>query len=75
MNGFLLISVHNLDDIPVGLFATRSDALVCLKKRRARPPQRSPLGAWDQSGHLGWKLLQFKNGKPSGKAEILKWND
>jgi hypothetical protein len=70
VNGFLLFSVHNLDDVPVQFFHTKEGALEAAKSRK--PPKNNPLGASDQSGFIGWKVLEFKDGKPVPYAEFIE---
>ncbi len=67
MNGWLLLSVHNLDDIPVRLFATKEEALA---ERPWPVVDDNPLGTWDNSGFIGWKMLEFREGLPVPYADF-----
>lgn len=69
MNGWLVFSIHNLDDIPVRMFPTREEAMAFAAAMQ--PATENPLMAWDQSGVICVKVLEFKDGLPQGPAEII----
>jgi hypothetical protein len=72
VNGWLLVSVHNLEDVPLRLFATKEEALA------ARPwpvAEDNPLGTWDNSGFIGWKMLEFCGGVPAPYADFYEEED
>lgn len=73
MNGFLVFSVHNLDDIPLEMFATQEEAL---RAAHTHPPAESnPLGTMDSSGFIGMKVLEIREGKPVPDAIFVERQD
>jgi hypothetical protein len=69
MNGFLLFYCCNLDDVPVRLYPTFEGARRAAKRRNA--PTINPLGTWDSSGFICWKILEFRGGVPRDQATII----
>lgn len=69
MNGFLVLSIHGLDDIPVHMFLTREEAVTFASSMD--PATENPLVTWDNSGAICAKVLEFRNGLPIGPAEII----
>jgi len=70
MNGTLLFSIHNFDDIPVRLYRTRAEAMK--DKKNWKEAKANPLGSMDITAFIGFKLLDFKKGLPVGMADYFK---
>jgi len=69
MNGFLLLSIHNFDDIPVEFFNTYEEAMIAAKTRP--PAETNSLGSLDITGFVCFKILEFRNNKPFGKVTFV----
>ena len=77
MNGFLLLLVHEMDDCPIGLYATAYD---CRRAARVRhvvdgltEAERAVIET-DASTPLGFVMVEFVGGLPIAR-KILKWKD
>ena len=70
MNAFLLVYCCNVDDLPVGLFATHEEA----RERAKHPPAKNPLGVdgGGESGFVCWKILEFRDGSPHAVVEVIE---
>lgn len=64
MNCFLLFACCNLDDVPIRMFSTFAEAENAAMSMPPEPPEINPLIAWDTSGFINWKILQFIDGIP-----------
>lgn len=73
MNGWLVISVHTLDDIPVRMLPTKEEAE---KFALNMPPTtENPLETWDITSPICIKLLQFVDGIPQTPVTIIDFPD
>lgn len=70
MNGFLLFAICNFDDIPIRFYEKKEMAIRAAE--RIKKPRSNPLGSMDITGLIGAKVLEFRNGKPVGKADFFE---
>jgi hypothetical protein len=70
MNGWLVIASHTLDDIPVQFCETEGEAARIAST--LKEPEYNPLETWDISTFLFAKILEFRDGRPFGKAKIIE---
>jgi len=77
MDGFLLLLVHEMDDCPIGLYATADDCRTAAKSRHISNGltefERNVIET-DASTPLGFVMIEFHNGVPIAR-KILKWKD
>ena len=75
MNGFLVMLVHTMDDLPVALFTTRGEAEQFAREQPEMPTaeQRKIFDA-DCSTPCAVKICEFQNGSPLG-MELAKLFD
>jgi hypothetical protein len=66
MNGWLVLAICNLDDIPVQFCETKDEAVRLAST--LKPPEDNPLVTWDLSDFIGAKVLEFRDGHPFGTA-------
>ena len=75
MNDYLLVLVHEMDDCPIRLFATRAKCVAYAESRDVAAglttPEREVLQT-DASTQLGLVMITFFDGFPV-KREVLKW--
>lgn len=89
MNGYLVLWVHTMDDIPCGLFASKEDAMAFVAANpididaangtdlfRVGPRVRAAweLHGTDASTPLGYRVVGFKAGVPVS-SETAGWVD
>lgn len=77
MTGFILLLVHEMDDVPVGLFYTRQ---ACIESARFRSidngltDHEREVANTDASTPLGFVMVEFHNGRPIRRT-VIKWKD
>jgi len=77
MNGFLLLLVHEMDDVPIGLYCTRAACVDATKYRSIADGlthQEREVAQTDESTPLGFVMVEFVGGKPTRRT-VLKWKD
>lgn len=72
MNGFLVVLVHTMDDLPIGLFATHPEAMALAKRQRGMPTvaMRNVFDT-DASTPCCVSICEFRDGVPLG-LELVK---
>jgi len=77
MNGFLLLLVHEMDDVPIGLFSTMYECRHIAKERSVTDgltaDERRAIET-DAITPLGFVMVEFFDGLPIAR-KILKWKD
>lgn len=75
MNGYLVVLVHTMDDLPIGFYLWEEEARH--KARRVKPMPttriRQVYGV-DCSTPLSVKMVQFRNGKPISVELVKEFN-
>lgn len=75
MNGFLLLLVHEMDDCPIGLYATRGECLCAADERRIEnglSRKEAEILQTDASTPMGLEMVEFCDGILI-KREIVAW--
>lgn len=75
MNGFLLMLIHEMDDCPIGLYATRDECLDAAGERRidwGLSNDEAEILQTDASTPMGLVAIEFCDGWPV-KREVVAW--
>lgn len=75
MNGFLVVLVHTMDDLPVGLFATRQEAVEYADAHPEMPTEAElDVFPTDCSTPCNLSVVEFRGGMPV-KIELIRLLD
>lgn len=74
MNGYLVELIHTMDDLPIGLFATRGEADEFASKVRPMPTaaMRRVFNT-DCSTPVGVSITRFRLGKPDSRKMVRQF--
>lgn len=76
MTGYLVLWRHTMDDIPVGLFADRAEAIKVAKTmRRAEGRKITELLDIDCDTPICFTVVQFENSKPVDIIGVYRKDD
>ena len=73
---YLVVLRTNLDELPLGLFGTRVDAMKCV--RTVTQDEANKAAAFmgvDCAGRINLALIEFTGTQPTGMEIVADWDD